>query len=311
MPAEDQSAPADALDSSALDSGAIDSDGPDFDATKDQSGADSTPAAADGTDGTANGDVLVVPAGQVLVPAGSFWMGCVTGDAACKANEKPAHKLQMSAFFLDKTEVTVAAYAACVAAGACKIITDAECDVGATTYGVAGKDQHPVTCVPWNQADAFCTWAQRRLPTEAEWERAARAGLENLVSPWGNEWPPTGGAGNLLDDATVAANPSWTGIPGYNDGFAETAPVGSFPANAYGLYDMAGNAAEWVSDWYGSTYYGKTPPADPPGPSSGSSRLTRGSNWGIGDSDHRTSSRVVMAPAKSSGAVGFRCGRSL
>jgi formylglycine-generating enzyme required for sulfatase activity len=189
---------------------------------------------------------------------------------------------------VDRTEVTVEAYGACVASGRCE---EADIEEGCTR-GVAGKQQHPVNCVDWEQARAYCEWAGKRLPTEAEWEYAAR-GTDGRTYPWGNAAPDT--------------QLNWGGGA---DAWEETAPVGSFPADAspYGVLDLAGNVMEWVADWFGEYPAGEA--ENPTGPSSGEERAFRGGGWYTSDDGLvRAASRSGVDPTFRVLGVGFRCAR--
>lgn len=210
----------------------------------------------------------VKPAGDmVAVPAGTFFMGCNEQvDRECFGDEKPGRQVQVGAFRIDSTEVTVAHYGACVATGDCS----APGMGGSCNWGVAGRENHPINCVDWSQADSFCHWAGKRLPTEAEWEKAVR-GTDGRVYPWGNAF-----------DATRS-----------NVDRRGTMPVGSFPegASPYGALDMAGNVWEWTAAW------------DLPG----EARSVRGGSWGDGPRFARTSLRSRLGPSLRYGSVGFRC----
>jgi formylglycine-generating enzyme required for sulfatase activity len=224
---------------------------------------------------------------MVLIPAGEFQMGSNDYD-----NEKPVHTVYLDAFYMDKHEVTNAQYRRFVQA------TGREEPVG---YGyVNGEwkggfkpwsdenfnaDDQPVVCVSWEDARAYAEWAGKRLPTEAEWEKAARGGLVGKKYPWGD---------NIThDDANYAGT-------GGKDRWEYTAPVGSFAPNGYGLYDMAGNVWEWCADWYDSGYY--------TGPSSGTSRVLRGGSWySYIDFNLRVASRLNLEPSFTRNYVGFRC----
>ena len=233
---------------------------------------------------------------MVEVPAGAFWMGCNAAvDTECDSDEKPQHQVTLSAYLIDATEVTVAAYAACVQAGACT-----EPDTGGyCNWGAADRAEHPVNCVDWDQAGAYCAWAEKRLPTEAEWEKAAR-GTDGAVYPWGN-----GAASCTL---AVYDDGSENGC-----GTGGTLPVGSRPAGAspYGALDMAGNVWEWVSDWFGGSYYDTSPSKNPDGPVSGSDRVIRGGGFYYGAAYLRASSRHGNSPGDPNGHFGFRCARSI
>jgi formylglycine-generating enzyme required for sulfatase activity len=199
----------------------------------------------------------------------------------------------VSSFEIDRTEVTVAAFGACVAAGVWATPESREdCN-----WAVPGKEQHPVTCVSWALADDYCRWAGKRLPTEAEWELAAR-GTDGRIYTWGDE-PPSGqlcwnGEGNDLGK-------------GKRKG---TCAVGSYPAGANGLSDMAGNVWEWVSDWYGP--YGPGAQRDPTGPSTGTNteRVVRVGGW-LNDTPSaiRAASRHKFAAIDRFNFLGFRCAR--
>ena len=154
-----------------------------------------------------------------------------------------------------------------------------------------GKEDHPIVNVNWHDAKAYCEWAGGRPPTEAEWEYAARGGQEGLRYPRGNKISSQNAKYNSRDG---------------------TAPVGSYAANGFGLYDMAGNVSECCSDWYGKDYYASSPAQDPQGPSEGAARVLRGGSWGNGDPrDLRCSFRVRYGPVISYSVVGFRCVREV
>jgi len=240
------------------------------------------------------------PAGMRLVPGGTFSMGCVAGDTGCSADEKPQHAVTIGGFYLDANEVTVAKYKACVDAGVCTAPK-----TGAYfNWGVAGHEQHPVNGVSWTQADAYCTWpgvyeGKGRLPTEAEWERAARGGLDGKLFPLGD---------SLTCAMAVYDGNSTAGCDG-----AGTQPVGSKPAgkNAYGLNDMTGNVSEWVADWYAAGYYASSPASNPKGPASGSGRVQRGGAFSGAPAQLHLSIRYSYDPSFGSMDRGFRCARQI
>ena len=212
------------------------------------------------------------------------------GSEYGKADEKPVQQVTLSPFCIDKTEVTVAAYRACVRAGKCRSPADNE---NACTWGESGMDQHPMNCVDWNQANTFCAWAGGRLPTEAEWEYAAR-GSDGRKYPWGNRAP----------------SPTRLNMSGTADGWERTAPVGSYPkgASPFGVLDMAGNAWEWTADKYYDEY-SPEPATNPQNPGDdSSSRVARGGSWSSVDpAEVRAASRKEFQPDAK---LGFRCART-
>jgi formylglycine-generating enzyme required for sulfatase activity len=228
------------------------------------------------------------------VPAGSFCMGCNEAvDSQCWDWEKPYHEINLDAFEIDKYEVTAKEYQACADAGGC---TAADTEYGACTYNVSGKESHPINCVDWDQANAYCAWAGKRLPTEAEWEKAAR-GTDGRMYPWGND---SLDCEHAVHSASGCSNSS-------------TAPVGSKPkgVSPYGAEDMVGNVWEWCADWYGHSYYASSPIDNPKGPASGDGRVVRGGSWTVIVTDSlRADTRTMNDPAGSTYYVGFRCSRS-
>ena len=229
----------------------------------------------------------------VVIAPGSFEMGWEDGEW----NDKPVHRVTLSAYALARTETTVAQYAACVDAKGCEV--PARCTSGyeGHTWDKVATEQHPVNCVSWSQAAAFCAWAGGRLPTEAEWEYGAR-GPAGRKYPWGETSPAAAGA--------PVCN-----MHGLDDGFSGTAPVGSFPAgrSPAGLDDMAGNVCEWVADWYGP--YQAAEATDPTGAASGSERVGRGGCfYSHGVAGLRGASRYTFAPSDAVTYLGFRCARS-
>jgi sulfatase modifying factor 1 len=220
---------------------------------------------------------------MVRLSAATFSMGADQGET----DETPLHTVSLKAFWLDRTEVTNRDYRACVSANVCG---------PAQSLDVPGMngDSQPVTGVSWYDADKFCRWAEKRLPTEAEWERAAR-GAENRQFPWGSKYENN--RANMRGDA---------------DGFKKTAPVGKFPAGVSreaALHDLSGNAAEWVNDWYDPAYYRSQETFEnPQGPDGiGGDKVVRGGSYVDPDFNARVSSRSRMEINNRSDAVGFRC----
>ena len=234
---------------------------------------------------TADSAVQFSGRSQVRVPAGSFIMGSIEGSSA----EAPAHLVTLEAYYIDQYEVTVGQYRACVQAGACEEPVNASL----CNWQGAVEDNHPITCVRWAQAQAYCAWAGLRLPTEAEWEKAAR-GTDGRTYPWGEDFD--------RDRANYADH----GI------MQRTRPVGSYPdgRSPYGADDMSGNVYEWVADWYEPNYYAVSPSSDPQGPTNASLRLLRGGSWWFDANQMRTFHREPYHPADTDVDIGFRCARS-
>ncbi|TEU10572.1 MAG: TIR domain-containing protein [Anaerolineales bacterium] len=234
------------------------------------------------------------PPGMVYVPAGEFIMGSNEGES----DEQPVHTVYLDAFYIDKYEVTNTQYRKCVEAGAC------DTPGTITYYDNADYAQHPVSYVNWNDADAYCRWAGKRLPTEAEWEKAAR-GIDGQVYPWGNTFD-----GTKLNFADKNTSFDWSDS-NWDDGYAATAPGGSYPdgASPYGALDMSGNVWEWVADWHDEGYYSRSPKRNPPGPDSDEYRVLRGGSWAIDLGHARCAFRNWSYPWLRFDDVGFRCAR--
>jgi len=215
----------------------------------------------------------------VWITPGTFQMGCSPGDNHCLGNEKPAHTVIITrGFWMGQTEVTVGAYQRFAQATGTSM---------RAPFGFQDQNQ-PVQVVTWAEARTFCQWAGGRLPTEAEWEYAARAGT---TGPY---------YGELNAIAWYALNSRM--LP---HGVGEKAP------NAYGLYDMLGSVWEWVTDWYDERYYTAPESRDPQGPVGGDSRVLRGGSWLYGASFARASTRFKLQPASSYSDFGFRCVREV
>ncbi len=203
-------------------------------------------------------------------------MGSDNGNS----DERPIHRVYLDEFYIDKYEVTNAQYNKCVSAGACG---------QNTKYDGFTDPQQPVVGVNWSQADTYCSWAGKRLPTEAEWEKAARE-TDERTYPWGE--------GIDCSKANY-----------YKCGHKKTKPVGSYPSGAgpYGAMDMAGNVWEWCSDRYDEKYYSKGPKRNPTGPASGKYRVLHGGSWNAYPNLLRSSNRTRNDPDNLSSSNGFRC----
>ena len=251
----------------------------------------------------ARADVALVPPqpgahinpkdGYVWIAPGEFWMGATPGDSEALDHEKPRHRVRITkGFWLGETPVTVAAYKRFVSER-----PDLKMPPAPDFNPRWSKEDHPVVGMTWDEAQAYCAWAGGRLPTEAEWEYAARGGKDGLKYPWGNDI--------TQQNANYGGN-KWKG----------TSPVRSYPANAWGLYDMAGNVWEWAADWYDEGYYGTLPldkPADDPrGPQSGEVRVLRGGSFGcVVSRDLRAAYRFRVEPDGRNYYIGFRCVREV
>jgi formylglycine-generating enzyme required for sulfatase activity len=278
----------------------------------------STPLPVPVASSVADPDRTACPPGMVSIPGGPFFMGNDEGTPM----ERPSHPVRLSPFCIDVDEVTVGRYKTCSDAGKCKrafttnawaTLTDGEraaFDPLCNARDATSRANHPVNCIDWDMADAFCTAQGRRLPTEAEWELAAR-GQDGRRYPWGDEEPSA-----VLLNACGIECAAWgkahhvdeTEMYDADDGWPSTAPVGTFPkgSSPYGLHDVAGNVWEWVADWYGE--YPKDKQDDPAGPASGQKRVVRGGAWnGSRASWVRPTFRYASGPSERSYAIGFRC----
>jgi len=260
---------------------------------------------------------------MVLIPAGEFLMGSKEGEGAF--DEHPQHTVYLDAYYIDKYEVTNVQFKEFVETTG--YVTDAERKGQGEVwnprevvrwklrsfngvnwkhpnafgeryptvwenYDIADRMNHPVAQISWNDAEAYCRWAGKHLPTEAEWEKAAR-GSKGLIWPWGEDFEPQ-----------KAKPTAYSMIDG------EPVPVGQFSTDvsAYGVYDMAGNVREWVADWYAPDYYTQNPAKNPMGPETGKFRVLRGGSWANSDTSNlRCASRTYKPPDYSSNFVGFRC----
>ncbi|MBI2392716.1 MAG: SUMF1/EgtB/PvdO family nonheme iron enzyme [Deltaproteobacteria bacterium] len=223
---------------------------------------------------------------RVKVPAGAFSMGS-TGGAK---DEAPVHTVKGAAFEMDRYEVTNARFAACVKAGSCAPPSLSSSKLRAHYHDDPKFADYPVIFVSWEQASSYCKFAGGRLPSEAEWERAARGTDAPRTFPWGESAP----------DCKKA---NFAGCVG------DTDRVGMREAGAspYGAMDMAGNVWEWTADWYDSKYYAHSPSVDPKGPETGTLKVMRGGCWVSGADSLRTTCRKAELPKSWAPNVGFRC----
>jgi formylglycine-generating enzyme required for sulfatase activity len=274
---------------------------------------------------------------MVWIPAGKITMGAIDGAP----DEQPMHDVKVSGFWMDKTEVTNEQFARFVKETGYVTVAEQQASPGGWVFmmesagakwqqvsganwrhpdgpasDIRGQEKFPVVQVCWEDAAAFASWAGKRLPTEAEWEYAARGGAVHLPFVWGRDLTPGGHWFANIWQGPLGANESPA------DGFADRAPVGSFRTNDYGLADMAGNVWEWTADWYRADYYVKSPHKDPPGPNASldpdepsvPKRVARGGSFLSSETNgagYRPSARKKAAPVFCSSDLGFRCARSM
>jgi len=228
---------------------------------------------------------------MVYVPAGEFQMGSEDGND----DEKPAHTVYLDAFWIDQTEVTNDMYYQCEDAGYCDPPESRESNTRESYYENPDYSDFPVINVSWSDANTYCWWTGRRLPTEAEWEKAAGWNLDTGIQrtyPWGDS----------IDESYA----------NYDGNVGDTTVVSSYEKGVsyYGAYDMAGNVYEWVADWYGIDYYNNSPSSNPTGPSSGEYRVLRGGSWNFSHTSVRSANRGWSNPSITGGYTGFRCSLS-
>lgn len=242
----------------------------------------------------------------LYVPAGEFTMGgkaedtfteCQKFSSHCQLasfkDQEPSHRVNLDAFWIDETELTNAMYLKCVQAGVCDSPNSTESSKRTSYYSNSKFDNYPVIHVSWDDAQSYCAWVDRRLPTEAEWEKAAR-GTDGRLYPWGNNAPNN----HLLN---------------YDGTMRDTTEVGKYPngASPYGALDMAGNVEEWVADWYSDSYYASSPTFNPLGPNSGQYHVLRGGSWASFGTFVRSVIRTIYyVPADAGTFIGFRCAMS-
>ncbi len=257
--------------------------------------------------------------GMVFLKGGAFTMGSSSGAE----DQKPAHPVVLKPFWIDRYPVTVAKFTEFVNATHYRTdaekfgwsgVFDPETGEWKKVFGASwahpdGPDskpnpEEPVTQVSWRDAEAYAAWAHKRLPTEAEYEFAERGGLEGKLYAWGDDLRP---GGKYLANWWQGTFPTHdTGA----DGYAGRSPVGKYPPNGYGLYDMTGNVWEWCGDWYDPSYYSHSPKDDPMGPPTGKERSQRGGSWLCSDNycqGYRVAARSHSTPDTGLNHVGFRC----
>ncbi len=253
------------------------------------------------------------------IPSGDFGRGCnEAADKECAYNENPYKQVYLSAYYLDRHEVTADEYKECVSAGVCKsegltmpYYLDKELpdSAWACNWNNSGRGNHPINCIPWQYAADYCQWAGKRLPTEAEWEKGAR-GTDGRKYSWGNEgYADTEMVANIADETAKKKESGLTIATGYDDGYFTTSPVEAYPRgkSPYGLYDMIGNVWEWTDDWYESNYYSMGPIKNPHNTNVKQHRVLRGGSWETSPSLARVSFRSWDILSNRSDYNGFRC----
>jgi len=268
----------------------------------------------------------------VWLPQTWYLMGCTSLDEQCDPDEKPSHTAGTKGFWLGAREVPLSAWREYVGAtmpdmDPPSLDAMAQNPVDDVVLGRRKKGVNwtapldpklpadpawPVTQVTWDEAAAYCTWIGGRLPTEAEWEMAARERERRTVFPWGDEESPPDAGVNLADAGMIRTfrvprRQRGAFFAGYNDEWPAYAPVDALSPNALGIAGLAGNVREWTADWYAEGYYSESPEESPSGPGEGVLRVTRGGSWASPASDLRVSNREALAPDTRSPVVGFRC----
>ena len=267
-------------------------------------------------------DVNKVLSGTDFIPVkgGCFKMGDIFGDGF--DDQKPAHEVCLDDFYMGKYDITRGDFRKFVEAtgyktegeesGGCFYLQYAQwfMDINKiwANPGYPQDDNHPVVCVTYRDASAYANWLSKqtgkavRLPTEAEWEYAARSGGKDYMYSWGTGSP----SGNIADESAKKVYPGKSILEGYDDGFAYSSPVGTYAPNELGLYDMTGNVWVWTSDFYSGTYYGESPKNNPKGPDKGINRVIRGGAWIYNLPYARTTFRYDSGPIGRCLAMGFR-----
>lgn len=248
---------------------------------------------------SASQPILANPGEMVRIPAGDFWMGCdrAKRKESCNLAELPLHKVYLDDYRIDRYEVTVAQYRTCIATGVCSQPIKTFSDTRPDYFENPAYANYPVIYVTWFQADEYCHWAGKRLPSEAEWEKAARGVESTRIYPWGNSTPDCSTSNIKV---------------GFRQCTGDTAEVGSYPGDAslYGVMDLAGNVREWIKDWYKIDFYKRAAYLNPTGPDDGRYVVMRGGRFDNTRSAARVAARRVIGPFDYGAGIGFRCAAS-
>lgn len=231
--------------------------------------------------------------GWITIPGGAFPRGCTAAEPSCMTDAQPQRQIYLNEYRIMKNSVTNAQYQQCVAAGACSAPLSSSSYSRPSYYGNPAYANYPVIYVSWSNAEAYCNFSGGRLPTEAEWEKAAR-GTTARTYPWGESAPACTLANAFIGAALCVG---------------DTSPAGSLTAGAspYGAMDMAGNTLEWTRDWYDGAYYAASPDSNPTGPASGTYKVIRGGSWHHNTLYLRATYRSVKFPNSASNDISFRC----
>jgi formylglycine-generating enzyme required for sulfatase activity len=237
---------------------------------------------------------------MVLIPAGSFLMGSESTEAFPGDGEGPVRRVTLDAYYISRNAVTNAEFSA--VPGACWRMP------GGQGTSITTRERYPVVHVSWNDAAAYSQWSGYRLPTEAEWERAARGGLDQKEYPWGDELTP---GGRHMSNVWQGSFPD---VDLGEDGYAGLAPVDAFPPNAFGLFQMTGNCWEWCADYFHTTHHVMATRLNPTGPETGAARVLKGGSYLCHESycrRYRCAARTRNEPSTSTGHIGFRVARDV